>query len=151
MAEHWVCNSMGQKESFKSHVDRLYDEHKYVTFEWRIGRQRSLDQNALFHVWATEYAAHLLGKEKKEVTEAEVEGMKLTLKRYCFNETKEKFLVHQVKNMFGEEKKIDFRSSKNYRKKEMFFFMCWIQSHALMNHDLVLESTGEFEKLQQSA
>ena len=45
MKNKYRVNSEHSKESFKARVDSLYAEHPYLVFSWRIGKDRSLDQN----------------------------------------------------------------------------------------------------------
>ena len=82
MSEHHIVNSDITETAFFAHVRALREEHGYITFGApRIGKDRSLDQNALFHVWCTEYAAHLLNKGPKQVTKGELAGMKRIVKK----------------------------------------------------------------------
>jgi len=144
-----LVNSDISKKEFFAHVDKLYNEHKYLTFAApRIGPDRSLDQNALAHVWLTEYAAHLLNKGKKQVTAGELEGMKRTAKKEFYRETRHPWMVYDVVSPKTAECKKDFTSSAGWKRGEMYEFLCWLQ--AMAAHDgLVLESKGEFAKLQR--
>lgn len=51
MSEQWVVNSDHTKKMFLEHAERLYDEHKYITFSYKTGKQRSHKQNAALHVY----------------------------------------------------------------------------------------------------
>ena len=147
--ETYTVNSQPACESFLRFVYALQAKHKYLTFSWRIGEQRSLDQNSLLHVWLTEYAAHLLGKGKKQVSKGEAEGMKRHAKRTCYLETGQKWLGHEVVNPANpEQRKLDFTSSKDWKQGEMYFFLTWLQSVAA-GDGLILESRGEYAALQQ--
>ncbi len=145
---YYVTNSKTTLEFFLKFAREQFDEHKFLTWQWRIGKDRSIDQNSLFHLWATEYAAHLLNKAVKSITEGEKEGMKRHLKREFHKETKYPWMICDVINPATGESKKDYRSSKKYRVTEMFEFMCWIQAMAA-NDGLVLESRGEFAKREQ--
>lgn len=130
-------------------IRMLFTEYKYVTLVPRIGEDRSLDQNALFHVWATEYAAHLISKDRRQVTKGELEGMKRIAKKSYYNETGLPHMVHCVVNPFNpEQTKLDYTSSKDWKHGEMFAFLTWLQIKAA-GDGLVLESKGEFNKLQK--
>jgi hypothetical protein len=147
----WIVNSAMDLLAFPKFIAALFAEHKYVTFSWRIGADRSLDQNALAHVWLTEYAAHLLNKSKKQVTESELEGIKKIAKRKYYAETGAEWMVlRPVDPWTGEEGAPVLRSSKNYTRGEMFLFLTWLQMTAA-NDGLVLESLGEYAKLQRKA
>jgi hypothetical protein len=50
----------------------------------------------------------------------------------------------------GEEGTPVLRSSKNYKRGEMFLFLTWLQMTAA-NDGLVLESLGEYARLQRKA
>ena len=149
MGEFWVVNSLTSLAAFIKHATALFKEHGYVTFTWRIGKDRSLDQNALLHVWCTEYAAHLLTRHKKEVSEGELEGMKRIAKKNAYGEHGWDWLIHEVVNPFNpEQKKKDYTSSRKWKKGEMFLFLTWLQAKAA-DDGLVLESKGEYAKLQR--
>lgn len=145
----FLVNSPIAVLAFVNFIQSLFREHKYVTFTWRIGADRSLDQNALLHVWLTEYAAHLLNKVKKAVTEAELEGIKKVAKRRYYNETGAAWMViRPIDPWTGEAGALQLRSSKEYTRGEMFIFLCWLQNIAA-GDGLVLESRGEFSKFQR--
>ena len=147
--ETFTVNSATSLMAFANFVRQLFSEHKYLTFSWRVGEKRSLDQNALLHVWLTEYAAHLLDKDKRSVTKGELEGMKRHTKRICYAETGARWLVHEVINPANtEQRKLDFTSSSDWKRGESYFFLTWLQMKAA--HDgLVLESKGEYAVLQR--
>ena len=147
----FLVNSAPALIAFCKVIEQLFSAHKFVTFTWRIGADRSLDQNALLHVWLTEYAAHLLGKHRKQITEAELEGIKKIAKRRYYAETgAEWMVVKPVDPWTGEEGAPVLRSSKHYTRGEMFLFLSWLQLTAA-NDGLVLESLGQYAKLQREA
>ena len=144
-----VVNSATSLLAGQKRMERLFAEHHYVTFTWRIGPDRSLPQNSLLHVWLTEYAAHLLNKDKRHVTDGELEGMKRHAKRMFYNEPGERWMVQVVKNPARpEQRKNDFTSSRSWKRGEMFQFLTWLQATAA-GDGLVLESKGEYAKLQR--
>ena len=53
MSEKWIVNSDHTKEEFLKHVERLYENHKHVTFSFKTGRQRTSTQNASMHLYFT--------------------------------------------------------------------------------------------------
>jgi len=149
MAEQWTVNSEHSYKSFVVHVKQLFEKKKYLTFSApRIGPDRSIDQNALFHVWLTEYAAHLLGVDKRNVFPGHVEGIKRTVKGGYYRETHYDWLVHEVRCPKTGRSKIDYTSSAKYGKTNMYYFLCWLQGMAA-NDGLVLESKGEHAKIHR--
>lgn len=127
----------------------LYEKHKYVTIDYRLGEDRSLDQNALLHVWLTEYSAHLLEIDKRKVTKAQLASIKRKVKKCFYLEYGFSWMAHRLVDPFGEDKsKLDFTSSKDWKVPEMYMFLTWLQLFAA-NSGLILESKGQFHKLQQ--
>jgi hypothetical protein len=59
MAEEWVVNSDHTKAEFMKHVERMYDEHKYITFTFKTGKQRSGPQNRALNLYCRQLAASL--------------------------------------------------------------------------------------------
>ena len=152
MAEQWVINNAASLAGFIKSATDIYAEHKYVTYGApRIGRDRSLDSNALLHVWLTEYAAHLLDKNKKSVTKGEIAGIKRVAKKR-FTATYPQhasWMVHVITDPFSKGQKKDYTSSKDWKKGEMYVFLNWLQMHAA-NDGLILESKGEHAKKQRA-
>jgi hypothetical protein len=145
----FLVNSPVSLAAFVSFVAKLFADKKYLTFTWRIGEDRSLDQNSLLHVWLTIYAAFLLHKDRRAVTEAELEGIKKIAKRRFYAETGASWVVIQPIDPFtGEVLNPILRSSKHYTREEMFHFLTWLQMTAA-GDGLVLESKGQYAKLQR--
>lgn len=151
MSEYFIVNSPTSLLAASRWLKDLYEKHKYVTLSPRIGPDRSLNQNSLFHVWCTEYAAHLLGKDKKQVTKGELAGMKRQAKRMYYAETGSPWMVHEVVNPKNQsERKKDFTSSADWKQGEMFLVLTWLQVKGAED-GIVLESMGEYQKLQREA
>jgi len=147
MSEHWIVNSDHTEAAFIANLRKLRSEHGYITFSApRIGKDRSINQNALFHLWATEYAAHLLNKDKKSVTKGELAGMKRIIKQRFNASNPNNFMVHDVIDPFTGFTKKDYTSSADWRVGEAFMVMEWLQLYAA-NDGLILEAIGQFEKL----
>lgn len=153
----FTVNSDSSLSEAKKKLEIHYINHKYCTYSVRIGADRSIDQNALLHVWLTEMAAFYLKKGVKEVSKGELEGMKRTAKRECYhdnvmvdkNYTDWGFLVHQIVNPKNEsEVKADFTSSADWKRGECTIFLEWLQAKVHFD-GLVLEAKGEFEKIQR--
>lgn len=143
-SEHkWTC--------FITDARALYDEFKYVTWpKPRIGPDRSIDQNALFYVWLTEYAAHLLKKTTEQVTAGEVEGMKRCIKGHFYQEFSYPWMVHKVLNPETGQTKKDYTSSAKWKRGEIYLVLDYMQMKAAGDR-LVLESKGQYAKLKREA
>lgn len=145
----FVVNSGPSLITFNKFVDALFTEHKFVTFTWRIGQDRSLDQNSLLHVWLTDYAAHLAGIHKKAVTAGMVEYLKRKCKKAYYKHSGQPWMLTTLVNPeSGEEGETIFASSRDYKRGEMFLFLTWLQGHAAED-GCILESIGEYAKLQR--
>jgi hypothetical protein len=51
MSETWLVNNDFKLEQFQRKAESLYREHRYVTFDWTTGRQRTNSQNKALHLW----------------------------------------------------------------------------------------------------
>jgi hypothetical protein len=71
----WVVNSEFTKEQFLEYAEKLFEDHKYVTFTWVIGKKRSQAQNNAMHLWLSQVAGELndAGWDMKKVLKPEVE------------------------------------------------------------------------------
>ena len=149
--EKYTINSEKSLFDFFEKVRVLFYEHKHITFSKpRIGESRSLSQNALFHVWCTEYAAFCTGVDKKNIDYGVLSGMKRISKRYFLldNPHCSKWMTMDIVNPFTNEAKKDYTSSASWKSGEMFMFLEWLQNHAAKN-GLILESKGEFASKQR--
>ncbi len=151
MGESWVINSDSSLKAFIANVQSLYGEHKYITYgKPRIGVDRSLDQNALFHVWCTEWIAYKLGKHVKTVVKQELAGMKRTVKKMfllAYPESKE-WMIQVITDYTTGQSKKDYTSSADWKTGEMFMVLTFMQNEAA-NQGIILESKGEFAKNQR--
>lgn len=151
MAEYFTVNSEESYKRFCEWAYKYFFNHNYVTFESpRIGPDRSLPQNALLHVWLTEFAAFLLKTDKKSINEGILEGTKREAKRYFYKEYRCPWMVHKIRSPFTGEERMDFTSSARWKRTEMFDFLTWLQGFAA-EKGLVLESKGEFKAMQRDA
>lgn len=151
MKESITINSDASLVAFQRQVEQQYIEHRYLTFSPpRIGKDRSIDQNSLFHVWATEFAAYLLDKDKKQVTKGELEGMKFEIKKRFTRQHPHYYhwMVHEVVNPATKERKKGYTSSASWKPGEMFTVLNWLQMYAA-DRGLILESKGKHAKLQR--
>lgn len=146
----FVVDSLISLTAFCSFVKTLFGKGLYITFTWRIGADRSLDQNALFHVWLAEWAAHIAKLPRKEVPKQMVEFMKRKVKQRYYRETGYAWMLDKlVDPKTGEETGIHYASSFDYKVGEMYCLLCWMQMTAAEENGLVLESRGEFAKRQR--
>ena len=154
MPESFTINSLASRQAFNKYVDDLYREHKFITFlAPRIGADRSLDQNALLHVWLPEYVAFTLKIHRKEVSKGLVQGMKeLVKKRFAARfPDSYKWMVYEVIDPFTQEViRTDYTSSKTWKSGEMFQVLAWFQMTAAED-GCILESKGNFAKLQRKS
>lgn len=146
--EFWIVNSDHTLTAFVAHVKKQFADHKYVTYRWRIGADRSLDQNALFHVWLTEFAAHLAKCITKDVTPPMLEQIKKDVKGWCYRESAWDFMVYEEASLLTGETKKGFTSSSSWGRGEMYNVLCWLQAFAAQ-YGCVLEAKGEFAKLKR--
>jgi len=150
MGEAWVLNSDTSKKAFIASVEKLYDEHKYITYAApRIGADRSLDQNALFHVFCQEWIAHKLGKHFKRVEKCEVAGMKRTVKKMFYVANPQcDWMIHVIFDYSTGLSRKDYTSSSDWKTGEMFLVLQFMQLEAA-NQGVILESRGKFAQLQR--
>lgn len=151
MSDATTVNSDVTLAIYLNKVRAEFMEHRYLTYPApRIGMDRSIDQNALFHVWLTEFAAHLTPCHKREVTPGMLEGIKRSMKQKFYQETGYDWMIHTVKcPLTGREKK-DWASSKSWKRGEMFMVLSWLQMFAA-DHGCILESKGKFHQYQREA
>jgi hypothetical protein len=145
----WIVNSAMDLIAFPAHIIELFKVHKYITFTWRFGPDRSLEQNGLLHVWLTQYAAHLAGIDRKSVSKGMVEFLKRRAKKDYYAQTGAEWMLDRmVDPKSGEQGTLFYKSSADYLQGEMFLFLTWLQMTAA-NDGLLLESLGEYAKLQR--
>jgi len=149
MGESWTVNSEQTKKAYIAKVEKDFSEYKYLTYAPpRIGIDRSIDQNSLFHVWCTEFAAYLTPCHTKEVTKGMLEGMKKTVKGLFYRENPYNWMLHKVICPLTKREKIDYTSSSSWKQGEMFLVLTFLQNFAA-TQGCALESKGEFNKLQR--
>lgn len=153
MPESFRANSEASWEAMVKWLRGYYDKHGWITVaQPRIGKDRSLDQNSFLHVALTEYAAHLLRKDKKQVTKGELAGMKRHAKGQfsaqhpdCQN-----WMIHVVTNPATGQTKKDYTSSKDWKRVEMTFFLDWLIATAA-GDGLIIEARGDYAKYKEEA
>ena len=149
--EAWTINSDHTLAAFISNVKDQYGEHKYLTYAApRIGADRSIDQNALFHVWCTQYAAYKTNITTKDVSPGLLDGMKRIVKKQytAAHPDSYPYMIYELINPFDGSSKKDYTSSKSWKRGEMFQILSWLQMVAAED-GLILESKGVFAKNQR--
>lgn len=145
----WTTNSLSTLKAYIANVEALFAEHKYLTFPApRIGADRSISQNSIWHVWLTEYAAHLARIDKRDVTKGMLAGMKRATKGRYYAHSSQSFMIHTIIDPKTQRSRNDYTSSKDWKRGEMFAVLEWLQFEAA-NDGLILESKGEFAKLKR--
>ena len=149
--QQFTVNSEQTKQFYFDFVNKQFEKHKYLTFPApRIGKDRSLDQNSLFHAWLTEWIAYKLNKDKRMVTKPELAGIKRTMKKLAYIHLRADFLIHEIKDYSTGETKKDYTSSKDWKRGEMCQVLELMQNIAAED-GLILESKGEFKRLQDES
>lgn len=143
-----VC-SVASLMAFLKLVEEVWDREKYVTFSWKIGPKSSMPQKALIHIWFRTWAAHTLKTAERLITKEQVEEMKDWVKRTYYIETSAGHMVKQRNDPFHPDKcRMVYTSIEEWGRGECHDVMEWMQLKAA-KHGLILESTGEFQKLKQ--
>jgi hypothetical protein len=73
MSQDWTANSDESFKNFMAHAEALYKEHRYVTFKWSTGRQRTGSQNNALHKYC-ELLAEALNDRGLEMSHEVFEG-----------------------------------------------------------------------------
>lgn len=148
MPQYWQVSNQEQLTNLIEFQTQALLAGKHLTY--KIGKPesaRSQSQNALFQVWAREYACHLLNQHK--VTEEQQEDMKYTLQRHCYAEMGWDYLISRNADLFTGEEKPARAPTKRFGVGEMHQFLNWVQMKAA-NDGLILESKGEYKELQEA-
>ncbi|GLS27756.1 hypothetical protein [Marinibactrum halimedae] len=150
MGAAWTINSDQTLKAFTQHVSELYQKHKYITYtQPRIGADRSLDQNALSHIWYGQ-----IDKALSQPTGSSRRYCKLHFGVPLMRGECEKFRVAYdtvLKHRDYPEKLqiMDFFTVTSLMSREqMTRYMATIQQHFASEHGITLESKGEFKRYQ---
>ena len=149
MGEVWVLKNETSKKAFIANVEKMFDEYGHLTYDApRIGADRSLGQNAIFHMWLGEFACHLAKCHYTQLTDGMIDGIKKTVKGLFYREYPYEWMVHKVICPLTKREKTDYTSSAKWKQGEFFLVLTWLQNFAA-SQGCVLESKGEFSKLQR--
>lgn len=147
--DFWVLRHERDVDSRLEFLAAHLKERGIWPIEIKIDRYRdarSLSQNALYQVWARQFARHLL--KQTEITPDDHEDMKQSLIRHCYAETGWNFLVRKFHDLLTDEWKVTTRSTSDFKQGEMYQFMSWVQAKAA-DSGLILETAGEYEELKR--
>jgi hypothetical protein len=77
--EQWIVNSDSKLGGFLAHAAELYRQHKYVSFKWTTGQQRSSQQQKAIEVYCRELADTLnkSGLDQRKVMDFMREGVEI--------------------------------------------------------------------------
>jgi len=150
--KQFIINSDKSELEFFDEVKEIRAEKGWLCFKYpTFGIARTVSQNALFHVWLTIAAAFYFKVLREDVTERQIEDMKLWVKKDCLldNPSYKEFLVTDyIDPKTGEVLRVR-SSSKFWGRDGMFHVLTWFQMVAASD-GLILESKGDFEKRQLS-
>lgn len=149
MATEYIINPSNQDsvDTFVTYLDGAIQEGKLLKVIVKSVSERSLPQSALLHIWFREYAAMRLNKKTKQVTDEDIEAIKLLAKQGCYQDMKWDWLCQRVTNIDTGVSAFVLKSTSKYDRGEMFMFMEWFQAFAAQK-GLILEAIGEYERLK---
>lgn len=146
-----IVNSRQTLVNFKNEIDLLYGDGAYLIFTWKKGKEASMPQKALVHIWFRTFAAHMLRKREQDVTKYDLLAMKISAKKRFYNKTHESFMIEEITDPFSpDQKRLEMTSIADWSQGDCYNFMTWLQLEAL-EHGLVLESKGEHQRLTQDS
>ena len=153
----FVINGDQAEEKYFAFIRDLRKEHPYLIVKYpRFGEQRSLTANSLLHVWIRDAAAFYLSKPLDEVTDLDMDAMKISLKVHCLldNPNFKEYLIVDLPDPMGKKCETDigqqrYASSKHWGRDGMHHIMTWFQIRAAFD-GLTLESKGKFKERQLS-
>ncbi len=149
MSTHWVITNLNQFKEFHKFLKEEYKNGKYIYVSYKTAKQRSLSQNALFHVWCREFSAHHSRCKLSEVTQPMFDSTKFTFKKLFYQHTGNPELIKKNVDIFtGEEKSLP-ESTEKYSVGTMYDFMEFVQNLA-STKNLMLESKGQYLELKKS-
>jgi hypothetical protein len=62
MSEEWTIDSEHSKKMYLAHLEKQWDEHKYIKIKMKTGKQRTNQQNAALHKYCEMLASELNSK-----------------------------------------------------------------------------------------
>lgn len=150
MSAGWIVKCDHSYREFVEFISEQYKKDKYLVISYKTGRQRSLPQSNLFHMWVRKWAAHYHKCEPKQVTKKQFTDWKLTLKALYYVDSHDQEMIYVPTNMAtGEEAKAQFQSTAELSTGSMFNFMEFVQNYAA-EHGCLLDASGEYWDLKMS-
>lgn len=148
MQNNFTVNSARSLAEAHKLLDQHFKECGYTKYQFKHDTPATLPMNALLHVWLTEFAAYLIKCKVEEIDEGAIEDIKRTMKRACYHETGQPWLIYRMTCPLTGSSKVDVTSSAKWSKGEKCFFLDFLQSYAAKK-GLILESKGEYKKLKE--
>ena len=145
---YWIARNPGELRARLEAFGRQLEKDNLFPICWQSKKYtspRTMDQNALYWLWVTEFARFLLDRHK--ISEREKQDMHYTLQRRCYAATQWEWLISHETDLISGESKVARRSTTKFQKGEMTAYMEWVQI-AAADRGLILESQGEYQDLQ---
>jgi hypothetical protein len=135
----WIVNSEKTLANCQAALAEQWDAERYLRVQIKSGKIRSLDQNALFHVWCREAAKHFKLQGQGKITPEE--QMKLVFKANC-TELADIVVTDKltIPQQLPETSRMDLG--------EMFAFMERCQEFGV-RFGLALVASGEYAELKK--
>lgn len=145
--DQFIINSRQTLLNFKAELDQTYGDGAYLLITVKKGKEATMPQKALVHIWFKQYAAYLYKKREKDVTKLDIDSMKRACKVRFYNETQELFMFEIIADPFHpDHKRKEMTSIATWSQGQCYQFMTWMQDLA-MHGGLILESIGEHQRL----
>jgi len=149
--KQFIANSLQTLENAIRDIRAQYGDGAYLIIDCKEGKQATMPQKALLHIWLRTYAAHLLRKPERDVSKIDMLAMKRSAKTKFYNQTHETFMVEEITDPFHPDKqRKELTSIADWSQADCYMFMTWLQTLA-MDDGLILESTGEHQRLAQES
>lgn len=143
--ERATIANLKQLDEFIARVKKSWDGRKAVKVEVKtVANTRTLDQNALLHVWIDEITQFWNDNRPPG----------------CLHTYDPEWTKNRLKQQFGEkvtftdpitaQDKTYLLSTAKYGVGQMYHFMVAIQVYAMENLDLILESKGVYKDIQDA-
>ncbi len=141
-----VVNSDASLERFLAQARSAYEQGRYIIFTWKQGKDASMPQKALLHIWLDDYACHLLRKRRRELSKADRAAMKRSAKVRYYNDCHQDWIIEEIADPFSPDKKRwEPTSIADWSQAQCTEFMSWLQALAA-NDGLILESKGKYQQ-----
>jgi len=123
------------------------DQFPIVITPTKYSPQRSLSQNALYHVWVRKLCQETMGWGKP--TKEQEKAMGYTLIRHCYADKAWPFLMTKNMDLLTGEERPAPAAISDLSKAEMAQFMDWVQYFGATK-GVMLESRGEFQDYKEA-